>query len=235
MWHRIIVFCLKKLGRASCKGELEMKTGNQSCFSHEPKALLHGTAERVGKSPWCAERSLVQGQLSQRRVALLRPGGLRKDLTEEGKALLPTSLGLKCLESSLHMFDVPACPRNRGRGEGADAVCPCLSVYMTARENRALSLSSWLPRFTSRFLMNARGRHLLQKRKKCWLFPNWLSRIYFIKYSRWHVINRTTAGLQPNDSCIREGDKEIRDSVCHFRGRIWIIIKSGMGLLRRLP
>lgn len=49
------------------------------------------------------------------------------------------------------------------------------------------------------------------------------------------MINGSTAGLRPNDSCICASDKEIKDSVCHFRGRIWIIIKSGMGLLRSPP
>ena len=103
MWHRIIVLHLKKLGRASCKAELEVKTGNQSCLSHEPNALLHGTAERVGKSRWYAQRSLIQGQLSQRCVALLRPGGLEEGSHRRGKGSTACILGLAV------SWEQPAC------------------------------------------------------------------------------------------------------------------------------
>lgn len=89
MWHRVIVFHLKKLGRASCKGELEVKTGNQSCLSHEPKALLHGTTEKGGQVP------VMCWQLSQRRVALLRAGGLEEGSHRRGKGAAACILGLE--------------------------------------------------------------------------------------------------------------------------------------------
>lgn len=126
MWHRIIVFRLKKLGRASCKGELEMKTGNQSCLSHEPKALLHGTAERLGKSRWCAERSLVQGQLSQRCVALLRPGGLEEGSHRRGKGATACVLGLEVpWKQPAHVWCASMSPEQRPWG---GCRC-CLSMF----------------------------------------------------------------------------------------------------------
>lgn len=44
------------------------------------------------------------------------------------------------------MFDVTTSPWNGGHGEGADVTCPRSSIYMTPRETRGLSLSSWPPR-----------------------------------------------------------------------------------------
>lgn len=84
----------------------------------------------------------------------------------EGEAETPASSGRKCLESSLATFAGTVSPKNRGRREGTNVICPCLSIYMTARENRGLSLLSLLPQFTYSFMMDAGGRHLLQKWKR---------------------------------------------------------------------
>lgn len=57
-----------------------------------------------------------------------------------------------------------------------------------------------------------RGGHLSQKRKYL-IFPG--DYLEFILLNiRGGTVIAGPAGLQPNDSCIRGGDK-IRDSVCH--------------------